>query len=315
MILIFEKGSFSRLLNSFFVFLFLFGVGNLYSENIKAEEFPLWELNIVGTAVTLEAYPGADFNQVLVLPLPDLKINHPKFQAGRGGVRAKVFDSDRFDLGLSFGGTLPTKSKEIDARKERDMDDLDPSIEIGGEIKYLVAKEAPWLFEKGSWDIAPRLSVRKATAIVQKGQEGTDFLKVERLDDIGWTSVPRVSIVYNREHSGIKHAYDLEFGAKYASEQNMDFYYQLEPEDFLAGGSDTFFDAKEGLMNSYLQLGYVRRQQNWRTSVGVEFKDLGKAENKDSPFVEVNHNVIAWFIVSYSFVQSKTMVEHDEAFD
>lgn len=280
-----------------------------------AEEFPLWELNLVGTAVTLEAYPGADFNQVIVLPLPDVKINHPKFQAGRGGLRAKMIDSDRFDFGLSLGGTLPTKSKNIDARDDRDMEDLDPSGEIGVEMKYMLAKKSPWLFEKGNWDVAPRLSVRKATAIVLQGHNGTDALKINRLDDIGWTSVPRVSITYNRENAGISHSYDFEFGAKYATEQNMDFYYQLDADNFLADGSDEFFDAQPGLVNSFVEIGYVRRKENWRTSVGVEFKDLGKAENKDSPFVEVDHNVIAWFIVSYSFAQSSVMVEHDEAFD
>ncbi len=272
-------------------------------EDEHYEVVPLWAIDMNLIVISVDAYPGSDFRRTFGAPVPNFRLNSPYLQSSGGGVNARLFNSDKLDLGLTLSASLPTKNKHLEVREERNLPDLDPTVEVGLGLKYLPYKSK-------TWELKSQFPVRKATGIGLQDQD--ELWRIHKPLDLGWTFSPRVTLTRFFEIEDVKHEIDFEVGSKYATQQNMNFFYGV-PEGFNLADEDPFI-AEEGLVNHWVELGWVRKRGKWRFSVSAEYIDLHDAENVLSPLVERKDSWFGFMILTYTFAESNLMVKQDEEY-
>jgi outer membrane scaffolding protein for murein synthesis (MipA/OmpV family) len=94
---------------------------------------PLWEAGVGVAAVHFPDYRGSSESRTYALPTPFFIYRGDVFKADRNGIRGVLFNSDRLDLNLSVGASLPVRSDESSAREG--MPDLKPSLEAGPALQ------------------------------------------------------------------------------------------------------------------------------------------------------------------------------------
>ena len=97
-----------------------------------AAEKPLWELGAGISALSLPDYRGSDQASVYAIPFPYLIYRGEFLKADRHGIRGTFFGTDRTELNLSLGASLPVNSD--DNRARQGMPDLQPTVELGPSL-------------------------------------------------------------------------------------------------------------------------------------------------------------------------------------
>jgi outer membrane scaffolding protein for murein synthesis (MipA/OmpV family) len=93
---------------------------------------PLWEAGLGIAGVHFPHYRGSEQSRGYLLPAPYLVYRGDFLKADRHGVRGVFFKTERLDLNLSVGASLPVSSK--DNRARAGMADLKPSVELGPSL-------------------------------------------------------------------------------------------------------------------------------------------------------------------------------------
>jgi MipA family protein len=96
-------------------------------------EEPLWEAGIGVAAVDFPDYRGSSKSRAYLLPDPYIVYRGRFLRADRHGLRGVFFDSDRVDLNLSVGASLPVDSARDPVREG--MPNLRPSVELGPSLE------------------------------------------------------------------------------------------------------------------------------------------------------------------------------------
>jgi len=81
----------------------------------QSETEPLWEAGVGVGAVDFPDYRGASQSRLYALPVPYFVYRGKFLQADRRGVRGVFLDTERVDLNMSVGASLPvdsTRAKE-----------------------------------------------------------------------------------------------------------------------------------------------------------------------------------------------------------
>jgi hypothetical protein len=99
-----------------------------------AAEKPLWELGAGISALPLPDYRGSDQASVYAIPFPYLIYRGEFLKADRHGIRGTFFGTDRIELNLSLGASLPVNSD--DNRARQGMPDLEPTVELGPSLDH-----------------------------------------------------------------------------------------------------------------------------------------------------------------------------------
>lgn len=274
-----------------------------FSLPVKSEEVPLWEIDGNLSAISLDAYPGSSYNRTIVFPFPNFRLNSPYLQSSGGGVNARILNSEKLDIGLSMSGSLPTKNKHLEVRQERNMPDLDPTIEVGLGLKYVP-------FRDDNWEFKSQLPLRKSTGLAYEDQD--ELWRIHKPVDLGWTLSPRVTLTRFFQVDDVRHEIDFEVGSMLATQQNMNYFYGVESQFALPG--ESAFDAERGLVNNWVELGWVRKRERWRFSISAEYQDMHSAKNKLSPLFEEKDSWFGFIILTYTFAESNLMVEQDSEF-
>ena len=123
-----------------------------------ARDEPLWEGGLGIAAVHFPHYRGSDQSKTYALPVPYFVYRGEIFKADREGVRGVFFKTDRIDLNLSVGASLPVRS--TDNRARAGMPDLDPAIEAGPTLDITL-----WRANDRAAKLDLRLPVRGAIEI------------------------------------------------------------------------------------------------------------------------------------------------------
>jgi hypothetical protein len=98
-----------------------------------AVDEPLWEAGIGVAALDFPDYRGSSQSRGYLLPDPYIVYRGRFLRADRHGLRGVFFDSDRVDLNLSVGASLPVDSSRDHAREG--MPNLRPSVELGPSLE------------------------------------------------------------------------------------------------------------------------------------------------------------------------------------
>lgn len=252
-----------------------------------AEKLPLWEVGPGLATFAQPHYLGADDSEVYAVPIPYFKYRGKVIRADRGGIRARLFESERLDLGFSGGGSFGVDSKDSETR--RGMPDLDVLAEMGPNLRYKLVDNDSMLLQF-QWPVRAAFSF------------GDKFGQYE-----GWTSNPRLTAKIPIGEWD----YTTTFGPIFSDQNYHDYTYSVAPE--FATAERAAYEADGGYTGLRMGLGASRYFKNgWTVNLFARYYDLHGAENRNSPLVRREHNFSAGIMVAWLFKRSKTMVEIDD---
>jgi outer membrane scaffolding protein for murein synthesis (MipA/OmpV family) len=186
-----------------------------------------------------------------------------RFDLGKDGLAAKVFQSGRLKLDLSVNGALPVSSKKNDLRTG--MDDLELMIEFGPELEITL----------GIWENSTlRLDIPVRANFEVTADESPNA--------VGWSADPRIHFEQNFEHWD----WEIDFGALWASESYQEVFYTVADKDVTATRSA--YQAQSGVLGWRLSATVERRIGDWILFGYLRQMDLSSAANEDSPLLGQN---------------------------
>ncbi|KVW97305.1 MipA/OmpV family protein [Thiobacillus denitrificans] len=253
-----------------------------------AAEKPLWEQGAGISALSLPDYRGSDQSSLYAIPFPYLVYRGEFLKADRHGIRGTFFDSDRIELNLSLGASLPVNSD--DNRARQGMPDLQPTVELGPSLDLNL-----WRTTDRRTRLDLRLPVR--TAVTVKGG----------MDDIGWVFSPRLNLDISDVAGLAGWNLGLLAGPMVGSERNHDYFYSVAPQYATAGRPA--FDAKGGYAGSQFLMSASKRYPKYWLGAFARWDSLKGAVFADSPLVKREDYFAAGVGIAWILGESSTRVE------
>lgn len=225
---------------------------------------PLWEVGAGAAALSLPDYRGSDERHQYLLPFPYVVYRGERIRADREGLRARLFDSERFDLDFSAHGNFALRSRDNVARQG--MPSLHPMVELGPEVYYrlLGDRHSPW-----------RLDARFATRFAYSIGDG-------RLTYRGAVASPYLRLDV-RNVAGTGFDVTSYAGLLYGDRRYHGYLYTVDPA--FATGSRPAFSASGGYAGSLAQIGAGRRFGNLWVGGFIRYDSLSGAVFESSPLV------------------------------
>jgi outer membrane scaffolding protein for murein synthesis (MipA/OmpV family) len=228
----------------------------------------LWELRLAAFGRYSPVYPGADDSDVTLLPIPIpvyrgsfLNFGENLDQVARG----EVAETRRTRLGIDLDFTFGEDSADIAVRQG--MPDLDFMFELGPELEIKLDSRTP---EQGELLLAFQL------------RAGISF---DGLDPSSRGFLLNPELEYRRDQVfGGDNLLSLRFKPTWASEDYMDYYYEVEPA--FATLERPAYDATGGYLGSRFTAA-LTRQINPRLVFGISasYYVHDGAENEASPLL------------------------------
>jgi outer membrane scaffolding protein for murein synthesis (MipA/OmpV family) len=254
----------------------------------SARAGPLWELGLGAAAVRLPDYRGSDQARGYLLPLPYLVYRGKILRADRDGARALLLESDRFKVDVSVAASVPTHSRDNQARNG--MSDLAPAVEIGPNLNIALAQ-----WSDGGVRLDLRLPLRAAIAVQRAPRT------------IGATFSPNLNLDFRSVagwHLG------LLGGPLYADRRYHAYYYGVEPAD--ATAQRPAYRAPGGYAGWQALAATSRRFGRTWVGAFVRYDSLRGAVFESSPLVRRDHAVTAGIGVSWIFATSDRLVPSED---
>ena len=273
------------------LFLFLFSSGGLLAD-VKEEQLsqtgkPLWELGIGGFTGYLPHYPAAGENSMRYFAAP-VPIYRGKIlrvgEESRGAVSGRFIDKKRYEFDITLSAAFPVKSGSNDAREG--MPDLDYLFGIGPQFILKL------IDEPGHRNLNLNLQARAVYS--------TDFSSV---NSQGYVFNPKLR--YSRENlTGLDLKFSSSAGPIFATEDLMDYFYEVQPE-FITPKRQAF-DADAGYLGTNLTFAISKRFNNrFRLWVGTRLGIHNGAANDDSPLFKDKINTSVFMAFFWSIFQSE----------
>jgi len=256
-----------------------------------AAEKPLWELGVGISALSLPDYRGSDESSLYAIPFPYLVYRGTFLKADRTGIRGTFFGSDRIELNVSLGASLPVNSDDNPARQG--MPDLQPTVEIGPSLDLNL-----WRTADRRYKLDLRLPVRTAVTV----KEG--------MDDIGWVFSPRLNLDIADVGGMTGWNLGLLAGPMYGSKRNHDYFYSVAPH--YATADRPAFDAKGGYAGSQFLMSLSKRYRKYWLGGFARWDSLKGAAFVDSPLVKREDYFAAGVAIAWVLGESSTRVEAAE---
>ncbi len=250
---------------------------------------PLWELGIGVAGFRFDDYRGSDHTNNYLLPLPFFAYRGPILRADREGARAVLFEASRFTVDVSLGASVPTKSKDDEARSG--MPNLAGTFEIGPNFIFEL-----WKSSSRKLKLDLRMPVREAITLERSPRA------------IGLTFSPNL----NLDISGLpgKGNLGLLAGPLYADSRYHQYFYSVAPE--FATATRPAYDAPGGYAGWRATAAFSRRFGNAWFGAFVRYDDLHGAVFAPSPLVRKQTTVTSGFGISWIFATSSQRVRTED---
>ncbi len=250
---------------------------------------PLWELGLGAGWLQLPHYRGSDQNHQWLLPVPYGVYRGKIFRANRDGARAVLLDSASLDVDLSASLSAPTRSAGNRARAG--MPDLAPTLEVGPNFNFSVAK--------GAWDGTPwKLDLRlpvTAVSTLENHPRG-----------IGYTANAIINLDVHWQGWNI----GAQAAALYGSRRYHQYFYDVAAP--WATSTRSAFNAEGGYGGMRYTLGTSKRLGSTWVGVFVRADSLAGARFVGSPLVRQQHTVSAGLALSWVLATSAERVSIDD---
>jgi outer membrane protein len=257
----------------------------------SAAEKPLWELGVGISALSFPDYRGSDETSLYAMPFPYLVYRGDFLKADRNGIRGTFFDSDRVELNVSVGASLPVNSDDSSAR--RGMPDLEPTVEIGPSLDLNL-----WRTSDRRYKLDLRLPVRTAIT-VRNG-----------MHDIGWVFSPRINLDITDVPGLPGWNLGVLAGPMYGSERNHEYFYSVGSA--YATPARPAYDAKAGYAGSQFLLALSKRYPKYWVGAFARWDTLDSAAFAASPLAKTDHYFAAGVGIAWVLGESTRKVEADE---
>ncbi|MEK6556568.1 MAG: MipA/OmpV family protein [Bdellovibrionota bacterium] len=247
-------------------------------------ELPRFEAGIGLGFFQLPDYPGAEQSSVRILPLPYMIYRGDVIRADRdGGVRSRFFSGEHIEVDLSVGAAFPVNGS--DNRGREGMPELDWMGEVGPRLVYQIIKSS-------RHNLLFYLPLRYAFSTDFRGVDGRGFVFAPEF-------VYRKRSIFHRKMST-----GLSLSFNWASEDLMDYFYEVEPQ--YAKADRPQYDARSGYMMTNVSLfsAYVPNNK-WLVFGAVSLNYYRDAKNDRSPLMLDNETQSYIFGVVWKFYESK----------
>lgn len=256
-----------------------------------AADAPLWEVGLGVGAVSFPDYRGSDRQRVHAVPVPYVVYRGEFLKADREGVRGVFFDSDRVEINVSLGASVPVDSDGNDAR--RGMPDLDPTVEIGPSVDVTLWRSAD---ERAKLDL--RLPLRWATTVSGEFR------------DVGMVFSPRINLDVRDPFGYSGWNLGLLTGPIYADERNHAYFYDVAPR--YATATRPAYEADGGYSGTQFIGALSKRYPGYWVGAFVRYDTLSGAAFEDSPLVKRDNAWAAGFGIAWMLGQSSQRVPIDD---
>lgn len=263
-------------------------LAGFHSSHGFAAEKPLWELGAGISALSLPDYRGSDQSSLYAIPFPYLIYRGEFLKADRNGIRGTLFGSDRIELNLSLGASLPVNSD--DNRARQGMPDLQPTVEFGPSLNLNL-----WRTPDLRTQLDLRLPIR--TAVTVKGG----------MNGVGWVFSPRLNLDIADVAGRPGWNMNVLAGPMVGSERNHDYFYSVAPQ--YATADRPAFDAKSGYAGSQFMMTISKRYPKYWLGAFVRQDTLKGAVFTDSPLVKRESYFAAGIGIAWILGESSTRVE------
>lgn len=247
---------------------------------------PRWEAGLGGSVISFPAYRGSQRQVTYALPLPYFVYRSDRVSVDRDGARGLLYTHAGFEIDLSFDGAIPVDSEDDGPRAG--MDDLDPVIELGPSLNWMLTDDRRWQL---------RLPLRAAISI-----DGSSTRQR------GWKAHPQVRYAYRSPPGGWNA--NVTFGPIFATRDFHGYYYDVDGDDVIADERPAF-RSSGGYSGSSLQLGVSRRVDRVWFGGFVRYEHLDDAAFVDSPLVETETAVTAGIGIAWVFRESSAHIRRD----
>ncbi len=228
-------------------------------------------------------YLGADEETLYLLPFPAIIYRGDWLKADDSGIQGLFFDSDRWEIDVSGGGSLPVNSEDNSAREG--MDDLDPAFELGPSLTYKWTLNSPH-------KITSHLKTR---ALISIGG-GMHYQ--------GWVFNPELRWEF-QQHASLRWGATLE--SLYASADYHGFFHNVTPEFVTPQRARYTADAGYG---GTALAGFVRWKptSDWTLFSGLTYHHLGGVSFDDGPLFRQKYGLYLSVGLSKTLFKSRTLV-------
>ena len=250
---------------------------------------PLWELGLGVAAVRFPDYRGSDRSSNYLVPLPFVVYRGRFLRADRDGARAILFAGRRVVVDLSLSASVPSKSKNNDAR--RGMPNLAGTFEIGPNLNVEL-----WESSDKQFKLDLRLPVREAITLESSPKT------------IGMTFSPNLNLDVRR-FAG-RWNLGLLAGPLFADRRYHEHFYGVAPE--FATATRPAYEAPGGYAGWRATAAFSRRLGNAWLGGFLRFDDLHGSTFAPSPLVRRETGVTAGFGISWIFATSSQRVRSDD---
>lgn len=250
---------------------------------------PVWELGLGVAAVRFPDYRGSDQSSAYVLPLPFIAYRGRFLRADRDGARAILFAGKRVVVDLSLSASVPSKSKDNDAR--RGMPDLKGTFEIGPNLNVDL-----WESGDKQFKLDLRLPVREAITLERSPKT------------IGVTFSPNLNLDVRR----LAGSWNLGLlaGPLFADRRYHEHFYGVAPE--FATATRPAYDAPGGYAGWHATVAFSSRLGSAWLGGFVRYDDLHGATFAASPLVRRDTGVTAGFGISWIFATSSQRARSED---
>jgi outer membrane protein len=260
----------------------LMGVGAQAAEGARQrEDLPLWELGVAAGAVSQQAYPGADQQARRALALPYLIYRGKVLRADGDGAGLRAVRTERFELDVSFAGSLSSGSESLRAREG--MARLGTLVEAGPVGRW-------FLNGRGASD---RLSFELPLRGVFEARSPSRHRGLSFEPELSWQRRPTAG----------GWGYGLSVGALFGDRRLGSTFYGVAPGEVRP--DRPAFDARAGLIAWRLG-GHAATSltQDLRLFAFGRVDSLAGATNRDSPLVRRTTGFSYGIGLTYTFKRS-----------
>ena len=231
----------------------------------------LWELRLAAFGRYAPVYPGADESDLTLLPIPIpvyrgsfLNFGENLDQVARG----EIAETQRMRFGIDLDFTFGEHSSDIAVR--RGMPDLDFMFELGPELEIKLNDRTP---EQGEFFLA--LQLRAAVSF-------------DGLNPSSRGIILNPEFEYRRSQAfGGDNLLSLRWKPTWASEDFMDYYYEVEPA--FATVNRPAYDATSGYLGSRFTVALTRQiHEKLVLGVSASYYLNNGAKNETSPLHRSN---------------------------
>ncbi len=252
-----------------------------------ASDAPLWEAGMGVAAVHFPDYRGSSRSRTYGLPAPYLVYRGDFFKADRHGLRGVFLRTERFDLNMSIGASLPVDSSDNPAREG--MPDLEPSFELGPSLDITLWRSAD---REARVDI--RLPVRGAISVESSPRFiGTQFFPHANID-----------IRSPFGHTGWN--LGLLAGPVFTDSRYNRHYYAVAPQ--FATADRPAYSPGSGYAGVQFIAALSKRFPRFWVGGFARYDTLSGAAFEDSPLVTSKRYLAGGIGISWIFAESKTRV-------